>query len=124
MAETLLGPELGQLNLEITNAENHGNKEFFEVLLAPAFAFRRANAAVVDRQQFLEALKAGGDRQTEPESIEITLLGNSRALVECVVSMGALDKRMRFENARLFVKDENGQWRLLAWANEPSLGVA
>ena len=110
--------DLRQLNLDIANAENDGAKPFFEPLLASAFAFRRANGAVVDRQGFLEALKAGGDRSTEPDSIRIMPLGNSRALVTCVVSMGPPDQRKRFDNARLFARDEKQQWRLLAWANE------
>lgn len=110
--------DLRELNLEIANAENNAGRAFFEALLAPAFAFRRANGAVVDRQEFLDALKAGGDRQTEAGSIDIRLLGNSRALVECIVSTGVPDERKRFENARLFVMDENDKWRLLAWANE------
>jgi hypothetical protein len=118
MAGTLSASDLCQLNLEITNAENNANTAFFEALLAPAFAFRRANGVVVDRQGFLDALKAGGDRQTEAESIEIKLLGKSRALVECVVFAGTPDQRRRFENARLFSRDENGNWRLLSWANE------
>jgi hypothetical protein len=118
MAGPLSASDLCQLNLEITNAENNANRAFFEALLAPAFAFRRANGVVVDRQGFLDALKAGGDRRTEAESIEIKLLGKSRALVECVVFTGTPDQRRRFENARLFSMDEGGNWRLLSWANE------
>lgn len=112
------GLDLHQLNIKLAVAENNGDREFFEPLLARAFAFRRANGEVVDRQGFLDALKAGGNRQTEEESIQITSLGHSRALVTCVVSMGAPDQRRRFDNARLFAKNEHDQWRLLGWANE------
>ena len=110
--------ELRQLSIDIPNAENSGDKGFFERLLAPVFAFRRASAVVVDRQGFLDALKGGGDRETELESIQVTPLGGSRALVTSVVAMGSSNQRQRFDNARLFVKDENGEWRLLGWANE------
>lgn len=119
MTAALSRPDLRQLNIDIANAENKGDKEFFEPLLARAFAFRRANGEVVDRQGFLDALKVSGNRQTEEESIQITPLGNSRVLVKCVVSMGAPNQRMRFDNARLFAKDERDEWRLLGWANEP-----
>ena len=47
---------LEALNLEIGNAEGRGDKGFFEDLLAPSFAFRRANGVVVDRKQYIEAV--------------------------------------------------------------------
>src|SRR5687768_7219364 len=41
-----------RLNEEIGKAETDGNKEFFEELLAPAFAMRRAdNKTIDDRDQ-------------------------------------------------------------------------
>ena len=45
------------------------------------------------------------------EPIEIH--GN-RAIVECIVTVGARD----IHNLRLFVR-RDGQWKLLGWANEP-----
>ncbi len=106
--------DLRALNERFTDEENAGNRTFFEERLAGAFAFRRANASVVPRGEFLDALKAGGARTCDSRSIDVQTLGQMRALVTCRVAIGA----DRFLNARLFVKDAEGRWRLLAWANE------
>ena len=110
--------ELRRLNVEMTTKEAEGNKAFFDDLLAPTFAFRRANGAFEDRQTFLAGLKAGGaQRECDPNSIEITPLAKMRAFVTCVVKMKIDNDWKEFHNARLFVLDPK-DWRLLAWANE------
>src|SRR3712207_4720215 len=45
--------------------------------------------------------------------LPIKHFGNNRAVVECVVTQGEKD----YHNLRLFVR-RDGQWKLLAWANE------
>jgi hypothetical protein len=116
--ESTMVDELRRLNVKITDKEMEGNKAFFDDLLAPTFAFRRANGAFEDRQIFLAGLKEGGaQRKCDPNSIEITLLGGMRAFVTCIVKMKIDTEWKAFHNARLFVLDFK-DWRLLAWTNE------
>jgi Domain of unknown function (DUF4440) len=112
--------ELRRLNAEIGARENSGRDalDYFNDLLAPAFAFRRASGDVVDRCAYLLALEAGGTRETDPASIEVVPFGDARAIVSCLVSMEVKGRRERFHNVRLFVRDAQKKWRLLAWANE------
>jgi hypothetical protein len=107
---------LTDLNLQIGSAESAGDKERLEELLAPVLAFRRANGDCVDKQRFLDNVAKGVPRETRIESIE--LVGRSRAIVTCVVSMGDGDQQRSFHNLRLFVRVQDG-WKLLGWANEP-----
>jgi len=99
-------------NMQIGEAETSGDEKFFESILAPAFAFMRSNGDVVDRQQFLKALKKSSPRHTQVESINV--LAKNRALITCLVTMdGGV-----FHNVRLFVRKPEQDWKLLAWANE------
>lgn len=109
--------ELRALNLAIAREETNGNKAFFDALLAPTFAFRRANGAFNDRQIFLAGLKPETPRECDPQSIGITPIGKTRALVTCIVAIETEKGRKEFHNTRLFVLDSK-DWRLLAWANE------
>jgi hypothetical protein len=109
---------LRSTNIEIGNAETQGNKAFFEALLAPCLAFRRATGQVVDRPAFIAGISPSAKRTTSIQSI--TLLENNRALVECTVTMEADGGAKRFHNVRLFVREGPSKpWKLLAWANEP-----
>ena len=107
---------LGILNIEIGKAESRGDKGYFEDLLAPAFAFRRASGAVVDRKQFIEAVAASVPRLTAIRSI--TFAGKARAVVVCVVTMEVQGAKRDFDNLRVFVRTDDGKWKLLGWANE------
>ena len=108
---------LEALNVEIGDAESRGDKGFFEDLLTPSFAFRRANGNIVDRQQYMDAVAASGARTTSIRSI--TFLGRARAAVSCVVTMEVQGSRKDFDNLRMFIRMDGGPWKLLAWANEP-----
>jgi cbb3-type cytochrome oxidase subunit 3 len=109
---------LRQVNIDIGQAESAGTAAFFGGLLAPVFAFRRANGTIADRAAFLAAVAAGPARDTAIDSI--TFVGNDRAIVSCVVSMEVQGERRRFHNLRVFVKSDAGaSWLLMAWANEP-----
>ena len=108
---------LEALNLEIGNAEGRGDKGFFEDLLAPSFAFRRANGVVVDRKQYIEAVATSAARTTAIRSISFA--GKARAVVTCIVTMDVQGTRKDFDNLRVFVRADDGAWKLLAWANEP-----
>lgn len=107
---------LRELNLRIGVAESKGDRAFLDHVLAPVLAFRRANGLVVDRAAFLDGVGPGDERQTEIESIR--LLERDRAVVTCIVATGNGDQRKRFHNVRLFVRAQDGDWKLLAWANE------
>ena len=72
---------------------------------------------MVGRDEFLAQLKTGGPRKTLTRSI--LLLGQTRAFVTCEVTMPIDGEEQTFENARLFVRTDTGEWKLLGWANEP-----
>ena len=112
--------QLQKLNVEIGSAEARGDKAFFEELLAPVFAMRRAGGnRMDDREQFIEAVAESAERVTEVESI--TLFESDRALVTCVVAMETAEGPKRFHNVRLFTRQAaDAPWTLLAWANEPA----
>jgi len=108
---------LEKLNTEIGDAESKGNLKWLTDVIAPEFAFRRASGKIDGGVGFLKAVKASEPRKTDIESID---LYGKRAIVKCIVKMG--DKK--FHNIRLFVwidgqEGQEGQWKLLGWANEP-----
>jgi hypothetical protein len=110
---------LRDLNVDIGAAETRGDKVFFEDLLAPAFAMRRADGKRIDdRTQFIAAVKESADRPTTVHSV--TVFEGNRALVTCTVTMDTGQGLRQFHNVRLFTRPAAGdRWQLLAWANEP-----
>ena len=108
--------ELRSLNIDVGDAESAGKADFLAGVIAPKLAFRRANGDCVDRAEFLNAVKQGPERHTEIESMDI--LGPNRAIVTCLVTLNVDPAPSRFHNARLFVRDRDGRWNLLGWANE------
>jgi hypothetical protein len=106
--------DLQRLNEQIVTEENAGNRPYFEKHLATVFALRRANGTFDSREMFLLSLKAGGKRTCDPRSIRVVPLGDSRALVNCVVET----EGRAYHNARVFTRDDDGCWKVLAWANE------
>jgi hypothetical protein len=112
--------QLRELNIEIARAETRGDAAFFEELLAPAFAMRRADGKRLDdRAAFLAGVAESAERRTQVDSI--SFLGDCRALVECVVALDTPEGERRFHNVRVFVRESpQSPWKLLAWANEPS----
>jgi hypothetical protein len=109
---------LARTNERISAAEDTGDARALDELLAPVLAFRRANALVVDRQEFLAQATPGGPRKTVTRSI--LLLGEKGGFVTCDITMPIDGKQTTFENARLFVRTDAGEWKLLGWANEPA----
>ena len=105
---------LRELNAQISEAENDGNRDWLASILAPRLAFQRADEArtVDDRDTFLQKVQSGGKRKTL--SIGPIEVYGGRAIVQCVVAEGDQE----FHNLRLFVRREGG-WKLLGWANEP-----
>jgi hypothetical protein len=105
---------LRELNTKIGDAENRGDGEWLATILAPRLAFQRADElrTVDDQVAFLQKVKPGGTRVIR--IIEPIELYGDRAIVKCIVTAG----EQAFHNLRLFVRRE-GQWKLLAWANEP-----
>ena len=105
---------LRELNTRIGAAEDNGDREWLATILAPRLAFRRADEArtVDDQVAFLQKVKAG--RTSVTRIIEPIEIYGNRAMVQCIVTVGAQE----FHNLRLFVRHEGG-WKLLGWANEP-----
>jgi hypothetical protein len=116
--------ELRELSGRIPELENAGtspeSRTFFSALLTDSFAFRRRTGVVVGRQGFLDSLVSGGDRTVLDEP-RIELIGEVRATVRYTVAMTVEGRLLRFDNLQLFVKDQAGKWRLLAWANEETV---
>jgi hypothetical protein len=106
--------DLRELNAQINEAENDGNRDWLATVLAPRLAFQRADPArtVDHRDPFLQKVRAREERGTIRVG-PIDVYGN-RAIVQCVVAIGD----QQFHNLRLFVRREDG-WKLLGWANEP-----
>jgi hypothetical protein len=105
---------LRQRNIEIGAAESRGDRAWLDAALATKLAFQRANEAktIVDREEFLNAVTSGPDRETQVESIH---LYGDRAVVTCIVTMPPGGQK--YHNLRVFVRREEG-WKLLGWANE------
>lgn len=116
-----MAEDLTVINVEIANAETNGDRGFFDALLAPAFAFQRASGAFETREIFLAGVKRSSPRTCDPKSVKITPLSSKRAFVTCDVVIQQPDGPKKFHNARLFIQDGAGDWRLLAWANEVGL---
>lgn len=106
---------LKELNIEIGAAESRGDRGWLDGVIAEKLTFQRANEArtIVDRNDFLDSVVSGSDRDTHVESIH---LYEDRAVVTCIVTLKPGDKK--YHNLRLFIRKEEG-WKLLAWANEP-----
>jgi hypothetical protein len=111
---------LRQLNIDIGKAEGRGDTAFFEMLLAPAFAMRRADGKRIDdRERFIASVAESAERLTQVHSI--TLFEGNRAIVACTITMETADGSKRFHNVRLFTRSSSSDlWQLLAWANEPT----
>jgi len=106
------------LNEQINDAENNGNREWLATILAPRLALQRADKprTIDDQVAFLQKVEPGGKRVLlKIESIE---LYGDRAIVKCIIAVGDAVGDKEFHNIRLFVRRE-GDWKLLAWANEP-----
>jgi hypothetical protein len=111
--------ELVALNDEIGKRETAGDAPWFERLLAPQFAMRRASMAHIDRDTFLEGVEPSAVRITT--GIEVLHRTDRAAFVTCVVRMQQTDGTSKnFRNARIFSRpDPSAAWQLLGWANEP-----
>jgi hypothetical protein len=102
---------LRTINTRLNEAENTGDRDFLAGIIAPEFAFLRADGKTVDDGgRFLQKVAPREPCELTFEQIEV--LG-SRAVVKCVVTCGT----ERYHNVRLFVRLES-QWKLLGWANE------
>jgi hypothetical protein len=115
---TVSHDDLVALNKEIASRETAGDKAWFDRLLAPEFAMRRASGVHVTRAVFLSAVEPSAPRETS--DVNVTHESDHLAMVECMVSMRDGDSERRFQNCRLFTRvDRNRNWQLLAWANAP-----
>lgn len=107
---------LRELNLAIGAAEDRYDRAWLSGILAPQFAFQRADQKTFDNADaFLQ--KVVPPEEAKPPRVTqiiepIVILGD-RAVVQCLVIVG----KDAFHNLRLFVRHE-GAWKLLAWAND------
>src|SRR5262245_11243209 len=112
--------ELVELNYELASRETSGDRAWFDRLLAPEFAMRRASGAHVGRAAFLAAVAPSADRTTT--ELDVVHHTDRTAVVVCVVSMRQADGSSQdFRNCRLFGRpDAAASWQLLGWVNEPA----
>jgi hypothetical protein len=113
---------LERLNVEIAERESTADRAWFESLLTPEFAFRRANNSHVGRQAFLNGLANGRPGQARRTSrVTVAFETDRCAVVTCVVERRADDGSWEaFDNVRLFTRAATAEpWQLLGWANEP-----
>ncbi len=105
------------LNMDFVRKEVVGDVDYFNALLAPAFAMRHANGQFNDRDAFLAGVAKSSIRITGAPSV--TMHGDTRAVVTCIVSIAVGPEIKRVHNLRLFTRSgTGGEWQLLAWANE------
>jgi len=115
---------LTRLNEKIGEVEDACDFNWLNCMIASGFAFRRANGSIVDKQMYIQKIKDDYEKMAalnkEPEYkrstriIEPIEIYGERAIVKCIVSI----KDKEYHNIRLFVKGEDGGWKLLGWANE------
>lgn len=110
---------LTKLNIQIGQTETVGDaasQAWFEGVLAPKLAFRRADLKTFDdRSAFIGKVAPSAARETVVQSIDVH---GSAAFVRCVVTVRAAGGDKSYRNLRLFVRSDAG-WTLLGWANEP-----
>jgi hypothetical protein len=111
--------ELVELNNEMASRETAGDGAWFDRLLAPEFAMRRASGVYAGRAAFLAAVAPSAERTTS--DVDVVHHTDRTAVVVCVVSMRQSDGSVQdFRNCRLFGRpDAAASWQLLGWANEP-----
>jgi hypothetical protein len=109
---------LTTLNVQIGETESAGDPAahaWFEGLLAPKLAFRRADLKTFDdRTEFIRKVAPNDPRETLVQSVDVD--GNA-AFVKCIVTVKSSNGDKSYRNLRLFVRD-GGKWKLLGWANE------
>ena len=103
---------LRALNVEIGQAEMLGDRQRLDAILAPTFAFQRADGTTLDRKAFLDKETFNGRRIRETE-IESIALYRKRAVVSSISIMN----EARVHNLCLFIK-QGDEWKLLGWAIE------
>jgi len=125
--------ELIKLNKELALRENAGDIDWFENVLAPEIAFRRASGVIIDREAFLSALKNPSNTLRSYEQTEGVEITENLAVFKCIISTTSPSDNnsgktepadnviKKFRNIRLFVKQrfkDDSRWVLLGWANE------
>lgn len=110
---------LTRINLEISDAENAADKEFFSRLLHERFTMRKPNGDVATKDEFISGLHTKAGRETIIESIRIE--GEFMATARTITRKWDLDRPddvVHFDNLRVFIFDE-GRWQLITWLAEP-----
>ena len=109
---------LTKLNVQIGATESAGDAAahtWFEGLLAPKLAFRRADLKTFDdRTEFIRKVAPNDPRETLVQSVDVN---GDAAFVKCIVTVKSSKGDRSYRNSRLFVRD-GGNWKLLGWANE------
>lgn len=100
---------------EIYVRENAGDRAYFEARLATHISLRRSSGMVIGREQFLNEMKAGGDRELVAMG-SVTVVGKDRVCVSAQCRSGG----KIIDNLLIFVRQADAPegWSLLAWANE------
>lgn len=111
--------DLEQVNRDIAARETAGDRLWFEHLLAPEFAMRRASMEFESRGAFLDRVEESAQRRTR--EVEILHATDRCAVVTCVVEMLKDETWIHFRNVRVFARPSaQASWQLLGWVNEPT----
>jgi hypothetical protein len=104
------------LNEKIGISEKAAQRDFFVQHLADNLVFRRANGAVIGKQEFLEGLKPDQLEMLETFVDDITINQESAVVDVTVKAKRRNQSPAEFRNIRMFQKNGT-QWQLAAWIN-------
>jgi hypothetical protein len=110
------------LNQQLSEAEQKGDKSFFEKHLADTLIFRRASGKIVGKKDFLAALKPNNYDYNVPSDMQINVADDGlTAAVSLIISAKIKDPQTegQWRNIRLFQKN-NDVWQITGWYNEPA----
>jgi hypothetical protein len=114
---TDLKKELVTLNERILQAEETGQKDALNPLLADGFTIIRSKGEKVERKDFLDDVSKNANRGRHAAQPNVQLVGQC-AIYTCLVTTtqnpDGTPNPGRFWNTRLFV-NENGHWRCATW---------
>ena len=99
--------------LEMITQEELGqeSRNYFEKLLLDSFVFRRVNGKTVNKEEYLDGLGPQG-RVFVPPGVDVINFGDM-AVASLVIGIG----EAKYRNIRIFIRDNDGDWKLQMWCN-------
>lgn len=113
---------LRDLNLKIADAEMHRDDGFLSTVVADDLIFRRADASIATKDQYLAGIRNPENTysQVEASNVEVFVHGDGLALVSLIVRAagvrGGKPFSGTFRNTRVFLRHDAG-WQCVVWFN-------